>query len=56
MRRKLVNKNIRKINKKSGSYLVTLPMEMVKKLGWREKQKVEFDLEGKKIIIKDWKK
>jgi antitoxin component of MazEF toxin-antitoxin module len=56
MRRKLTNKNIRKIGKKSGSYIVSLPMEMIKRLGWREKQKVEFDLEGEKIIIKDWKK
>ena len=31
MRQKLVNKSIRKIYKKSGSYGVTIPMEIVKK-------------------------
>jgi len=56
-RRKLVNKNTRNVNKgKSGSYAVTLPMEMVKKLGWQDRQKVVFVLRGKTIVIKDWSK
>jgi antitoxin component of MazEF toxin-antitoxin module len=56
-RRKLVNKNIRKLTKASShSISVTLPIEMVKKLKWREKQKVVVDLKGKTIFIKDWKK
>jgi hypothetical protein len=29
---------------------------MVEKLGWKEHQKVVVELEGKHIIIKDWKK
>lgn len=56
-RPKLVNKNIRKLTKVAGhSISVTLPMEMVKKLRWREKQKVVVSLKGKVITIKDWKK
>jgi len=52
---KLVNKHIRKLTKVAGhSISVTLPMEMVKKLKWREKQKVIVSLRGKVITIKDW--
>jgi len=35
---------------------LTLPIEMVKKLKWKERQKVVVKLFGKKIIIEDWKK
>lgn len=56
--RSLKEKNIRKLTKtgSGGSYALTLPIEMVEKLGWKEHQKVVVELEGKKIIIKDWKK
>lgn len=50
-------KIIRKLFKNSKySYAVCLSPNMVKKLGWREKQKliVEADINTKKIIIKDW--
>jgi antitoxin component of MazEF toxin-antitoxin module len=56
MRRKLEDKNIRKILKNGDSYAITLPIEMIRKLKWREKQKVEVELNGKKIVVKDWKK
>lgn len=56
MRRKLKNKNIRKVYKKTGSYAVTIPMEMIKTLKIKKGQKVEFFMKGKSIIIKDWKK
>lgn len=40
-RRKLVNKNVRKITRMGGSSLgLTLPIELVRGLRWREKQKV----------------
>jgi len=57
-RRKLENRNIRKITKVAGgsSFSITLPIEMVRKLGWRERQKVVVSLRGKKIIIQDWEK
>jgi len=55
-RRKLIDKNIRKIIKSGSSYAVTIPIEMVKNLGWKEKQKVEVRQRGQKITISDWKK
>lgn len=57
-RRKIVNRDIRKIQKKGtssgGSYAVTLPVEYVSELGWRERQKVRVRKYGKKLIIEDW--
>jgi len=56
MRRKLENKNVRKLFKSGSSYAVTLPMEMIEQLKWRRKQKVVVRKYGKKLIIQDWKK
>jgi len=43
--RKLEDKNIRKITRVGRTSLaVTLPVEMVKDLGWKEKQKVKIVL------------
>lgn len=58
-RRKLEEKNIRKITKSGGkSYSMTLPIEFVRILRWRESQKVvvSIDKRRKRLIIKDWKK
>jgi len=55
MRRKLKNKNIRKIYKRSGSYALTIPMEIIKELKIRNRQKVVIKRRGKEIVIKDWK-
>lgn len=56
-RRKLINRNTRNIMRGgNGSYSVTIPVEMIKKLGWQERQKVVFSLRGKTITIKDWSK
>lgn len=59
-RRPLEDKNIRKLSKVGGgkTYSVTIPIEMVQKLGWRETQKVVFELDEKqnRLVIKDWKK
>jgi len=38
------------------SLAVTLPKDLVRKLGWKERQKVTIKLHRKKIIISDWKK
>ena len=35
---------------------LTLPIEIIKKLKWRERQKVVLNLRGQTITIKDWKK
>jgi antitoxin component of MazEF toxin-antitoxin module len=57
MRRRLEQNNIRKIARIGDRSLgVTLPIEILRKLGWREKQKVVVSLKGKTISIKDWKK
>jgi len=58
-RKKLEERNIRKIKKaNSGSYIVTIPIEFIRELNWKGKQKVIFELDKKRerIIIKDWKK
>jgi len=59
-RRKLHNRNIRKLTKLSGgfSYGITLPIEAVRKFGWKERQKLKLtiDEKKKKFIIEDWKK
>ena len=57
-RRKLSENNIRKLSKVGGgtTYNVTILLEMVKELGWKEKQKVVFEKKGNNILIKDWKK
>ena len=56
MRRKLEDKSVRKVYKKSGSYAVTLPIEIIKELKIREGQKVVIKKRGKGILITDWKK
>ena len=56
-RRKLKDKNIRKLTKTGGnSIYVTLPINLVRELGWRSKQKVVVRKRGSEIVIRDWKK
>ena len=55
MRRKLKDKNIRKILRNGDSYAVTLPIELVRELKWKEKQKVVVKKRGKGLTIVDWK-
>ncbi len=48
---------IRSLTRNSaGSYLVSLPIEYIKKLKWKSKQKVVVKLFSDTIVIKDWKK
>jgi antitoxin component of MazEF toxin-antitoxin module len=55
--KKETEKNIRKLTRVGKtSIAVTIPVEMVKELKWKERQKVVLSLKGKKITIKDWKK
>tara|TARA_Y100000310_G_C20410037_1_gene681500 strand:- start:561 stop:734 length:174 start_codon:yes stop_codon:yes gene_type:complete len=54
-RRKLKDRMVRKITRIGGYSLgITLPIDMVQELGWREKQKVTVTKIGRKIIIRDW--
>ncbi|MEX2369748.1 MAG: AbrB/MazE/SpoVT family DNA-binding domain-containing protein [Bacteroidales bacterium] len=57
-RRKIDKRNIRSLTKVAGgsSYGITIPMEYIRKLGWRSKQKLEVKLYQDRIIIRDWSK
>jgi len=56
-RRKLEDKNIRKISRIGNKSLgVTLPVEMLKDLKWKEKQKVVVKRVRGGILIRDWRK
>ncbi len=56
--KKSEEKNIRKLTKMGAgrSIGLILPIEIIKKLKWKERQKVVVTLRGKNITIKDWKK
>ena len=56
--RKQEDRNIRKITKIGGSsYGITLPIEVIRQFGWKERQKLILGINPKKklIVIKDWK-
>ncbi len=57
-RRKNEESHIRSLTKVSGgtSYAVTIPMEYIRKMKWRSKQKLEVKLYQDRIIIRDWKR
>jgi antitoxin component of MazEF toxin-antitoxin module len=52
------DKSIRKLTKMGGghSFGVTIPIAIVRKLKWRERQKLTVKLRGTKLTIEDWKK
>jgi antitoxin component of MazEF toxin-antitoxin module len=53
--KKYSERNIRKITKNGTSHSVSIPVEILKTLGWKERQKVVVKLQRKKIVISDWK-
>lgn len=57
-RRKAEESNIRKLTKSGGgkSIGLTLPIELVRELGWKEKQKVVVKRVRGGVLVKDWKK
>jgi antitoxin component of MazEF toxin-antitoxin module len=55
-RRKLGKEHIRNIQKSHGTYLVSIPIEVMRELGWHERQRVSVELAGKKLTISDYKK
>jgi len=56
-RRKLENKNIRKISRIGNRSLgVTIPVDFLRQLRWREKQKVVVKKTHGGVIIRDWKR
>ncbi len=54
MRRKLEDREIRKLCRKSASLCITIPKEIVDDLKLRKGQKMVVKRRGKSIIIKDW--
>lgn len=57
-RRPLKERNIRKLTRTGGgkSISLTLPIEYVRDLGWRDRQKVVVEQKGNTLVIKDWEK
>ena len=56
-RRELSKKEVRNIQRHQHTYYVTIPVEIIKEFGWKERQKVVVKKYGKgKIVIEDWKK
>ena len=47
-------RKLTKLGKKS--ICVTIPIEIIREFGWKERQKVVVKKSGRKIIISDWKK
>jgi len=55
--RKLEKQNVRKLTKVGRqSIAVTLPIEIVRELKWKNKQKVVVERVRGGVMIKDWKK
>jgi len=55
--RKTGKRNIRKLTKLGGHSIgLTIPISIVRKLKWRNKQKVTVKQVGKRVIIEDWEK
>ncbi|MFW5884925.1 MAG: AbrB/MazE/SpoVT family DNA-binding domain-containing protein [Patescibacteria group bacterium] len=52
---KLIQKKTRKMFKTGDSFGVTIPREIVRKFNWKDKQKLEVELQGNKIVIKEAK-
>lgn len=57
-RRPIEERDIRKLHKTGGgrAISVTLPIELVRELKWKEKQKVVVTKRGEGLLITDWKK
>jgi antitoxin component of MazEF toxin-antitoxin module len=55
--RKVEERKVRSLTKIAGgsSYAVTIPIEYVRELKWRAKQKLDVKLYQDRIIIRDWK-
>ncbi len=55
-RNRLEDENIRSLTKVGGSsYSVTIPRSYIRKLKWKERQKLEVKLYKDRIIIRDLK-
>ena len=57
-RRKIEDHHVRNLQKTAGgaTYIISLPIELVRELGWQARQKLEVKRFGDGILIKDWDK
>ena len=56
MTKKTGDKSVRKLTKIGGKSIgLTLPIELVRELGWKEKQKVTVKRVRGGLVIRDWK-
>ena len=53
--KKYKERNIRKVTRNGGSLNVSIPVEIVKKLGWKEKQKGVVKKVKGGVAIRDWR-
>ncbi|MGB5018604.1 MAG: AbrB/MazE/SpoVT family DNA-binding domain-containing protein [Candidatus Moraniibacteriota bacterium] len=57
LKKSVGDKSTRKLTKLGGKSIgLTLPIELVRELGWREKQKVTVTRVRGGVMINDWKK
>lgn len=56
-RQKVGEHGVRKLTRtgRGASMSLTLPIEYIRALGWRDKQKVVVKKQGSKLVIEDWK-
>lgn len=55
--RKMGKRNVRSLTKIAGKSLgITFPIDLIRKLGWRSRQKLTVTPKGKKLIVKNWEK
>jgi len=53
--RRFEKRNIRKLTKTGGHSIgLTIPIDVIRALKWKERQKVVVKKIGKRLIIKDW--
>lgn len=56
MKRAVNSKEIRKLTKLGGKSIgLTLPIELVRELGWKEKQKVLVKRVRGGVVVRDWR-
>lgn len=54
-RRKIGLEHVRNIQKSHASYTISIPLNLMRSLKWKERQKVVVRKQGRRLIIKDWK-
>ncbi len=51
-----VRGTVRKLQKQTnGSTTIALPVELVRAVSWKDKQKVTVSRKGNTLVVKDWK-